>query len=185
MVRQTLVNCNFTNHRFKVADRMDVSNAEVRHFAGTLREFYEITTTLPEEVCPPLNAISLPAGNRNLLVPSKWDCIASHEVAQSRVPPSYATIFNIPDTRKDTEWSLIGGKDAISSIHMDSEGMGTVVVVLEGRKYWVVATEIGEHGDVTNVDSLGPNWDPYLINTGNNISRYRFEAIHLRKGDML
>jgi hypothetical protein len=164
---------------------MDVSNPEVRHVAGSLRELYEITTTLPDELCPTLNAISLPAAQRNLLVPSKWDCIASHEVAQSRVPPSYATIFDVPETRKYTEWSLIGGKDAISSIHMDCEGLGTVVIVLEGRKYWVVATEIGGDEDVSSVDALGPQWDPYVFNNGKDLSGYRFEAVHLTKGDML
>lgn len=67
----------------------------------------------------------------------------------------------------------------------DCEGLGTVVIVLEGRKYWAVATQIGDEEDVSTVDSLGPNWDPYLINRENNINRYRFEAVHLSKGDML
>lgn len=164
---------------------MDPFNPELRHFKGTLRDIYEITTTFPEETCPPLNAISLPAGFRNLLVPSQWECIASHELAQSRVPVSYATIFDVPDTRPHTEWSLIGGKDAISSLHIDCEGFGTVVVVLEGSKYWIIATRFGDEEDICSSDSLGPNWDPYLVNQGNNLSQYRFEAVHLRKGDML
>lgn len=164
---------------------MHLSKPEVRHFQGTLRDVYDITSTFPPETCPPLNAISLPAAVRNLLVPSKWDAIASHELAQSRVPVSYATLFDVPDTRKHTEWSLVGGKDAISSMHVDSEGFGTLVIVLEGRKYWIVATQIGDDEDISSIDSLGPNWDPYVINQGQTVSRYRFEAVHLQKGDML
>jgi hypothetical protein len=83
------------------------------------------------------------------------------------------------------EWSLIGGKGAISPFHIDSDGFGTVVVVLEGSKYWVVATRVGEDENICNVDSLGPSWNPYLINDGDSTKRFRFEAVHLQKGDML
>jgi hypothetical protein len=47
------------------------SRPDTQHFQGTLRDLFEITTTFPAECCPLLNAISLPAGFRNLLVPSK------------------------------------------------------------------------------------------------------------------
>ena len=83
------------------------------------------------------------------------------------------------------EWSLIGGKDAISSMHVNTEGFLTLVLVLEGSKYWIVGTQIGDNEDICSVDSLGPNWDPYLINEGSNSGRYRFEAVHLQKGDMM
>lgn len=185
MVRQTPLDGNFTNHCFKVADRMHPSNPDARHCQGTLRDLYEITTTFPNDICPPLNAISLPAAFRNLLIPSKWECVASHELAQSRVPASYETVFDVPRIRELTEWSLIGGRDAISSLHIDAGGFGTVVVVLEGSKYWIIATRIGEDEDISSVDALGPNWHPYTLNEGDNISRYRFEAVHLQKGDMM
>ena len=68
---------------------------------------------------------------------------------------------------------------------MDSCGLGTVVVVVEGRKYWIVATGMGEHDTIRSVDSLGPNWNPYLINDGDNVKHFRFEGVHLQKGDML
>lgn len=70
-------------------------------------------------------------------------------------------------------------------MHIDTEGFGTLVVVLEGRKYWIIGTRIGDDEDICCVDSLGPNWDPYVVNQGDNVSRYRFEAVHLQKGDML
>lgn len=174
-----------TTVSFKVADRLDIARPEARYFEGTLREFFHITTTFPSDTCPPLNAISLPAAFRNLLVPSKWECIGSHEVAQSRVPASYTTVFDVPDIRRLTEWSLIGGKDAISSMHIDAEGFATVIVVLEGSKYWIIATRLGDNEDICSVDCLGANWDPYLVNEGQNLSHFRFEAVHLRKGDML
>lgn len=80
---------------------------------------------------------------------------------------------------------MIGGKDAISSMHIDSEGFGTLILVLEGSKYWIIATRIGDNEDISSVDCLGPNWDPYVFNQGEKLSRYRFEAVHLQKGDML
>ena len=94
-------------------------------------------------------------------------------------------MFDVPDTRHYTEWSLIGGKNSISSMHIDSEGFGTIVFVLEGSKCWVISTQIGEDEDLGSVDSLGLNWDPYVINEGKNICHYWFEAVNLRKGDML
>lgn len=111
--------------------------------------------------------------------------MASHEVAQSRVPSHYERTFSVPNLTSHMEWSLIGGKGAISPFHVDSDGFGTVVVVLEGSKYWVVATRFGDEENISSVDSLGPTWDPYFFNEGDNANRFRFEAVHLQKGDML
>jgi hypothetical protein len=169
----------------KAAPYMHPSRPDTQHFQGTLRDLFEITTTFPTKCCPPLNAISLPAGFRNLLVPSKLECITSHELAQSHVSASYMTLFDVPGTRELTEWSLIGGKDAISSMHVDAEGFATLVLVLEGSKYWIVATQIGDNEDICSIDSLGPNWNPYHINERSNDGRYQFEAVHLQKGDMM
>jgi hypothetical protein len=168
----------------KAAHYTDPSRPEVRHFQGTLRDLYEITTKFPADKCPVLNAISLPASFRNVIIPSKWGSVASHELAQSRVPASYATLFNVPHTREDTEWSLIGGKDAISPIHLDSEGCATLILVLEGSKYWIVATKIDGKDDISSANSLGPDWDPYILNK-EDLHGYQFEAVHLRKGDMM
>jgi hypothetical protein len=168
-----------------VSTHMDPHKPELRHHQATLRQFHQMTTSLSAEDCPPVNAISLSAYQRNLYVPCQFGSVASHEVAQSRLPSSYPTAFKVPDTRPHTEWSLIGGKGAISPFHIDSEGLGTVVVVLEGSKYWIVATKLGEHENICSVDSLGPKWDPYFLNEGDNVDRFRFEAVHLQKGDSL
>ena len=170
---------------FKVANYIDPCNPDTRHFQGTLCEIHHITTTFPSDSCPPVNAISLPTSFRNLIVPSQWDAISLHELAQSRVPPSYSTTFCVPDMQPHTEWSLIGGKDAVISMHMDTEGFGTVVVVLEGTKYWVIATQIGDDEDLCSINSLGAMWNPYQVNEGNKANCYRIEAVHLQKGDML
>jgi len=111
--------------------------------------------------------------------------VASHEVAQSRLPGNYETVFRVPDTKSDMEWSLIGGKGAISPFHVDSAGLGTAVVVLEGSKYWIVMTRMGEHDTICSVDSLGPGWNPYIVNDEDDVKRFRFEGVHLQKGDML
>ena len=138
-----------------------------------------------DEEFPPLNAISLPADQRNLHIPCQFGSFASHEVAQSRLPSEYKAKFDVSDLKSKLEWSLIGGRGAISPVHIDSDGLATVVVVLEGSKYWIVATRIEERESICAADSLGPNWNPYCINDGDKINRFRFEAVHLQKGDML
>jgi hypothetical protein len=137
------------------------------------------------EEFPPLNALSLPAMQRNLFLPCQFESLASHEVAQSRLPVAYAMRFGIQDVKSDLEWSLVGAKGAISPFHVDAEGLATVIVVLEGSKYWIVATRLGEDEGISTVDSLGPHWHPYHVNDGDNIEHFRFEAVHLQKGDML
>lgn len=170
---------------YLVSTKVHPHHPDLRHHQGTLRQFHGITTSLSSEDCPPINAISLPAYQRNLHIPCQFGSMASHEVAQSRVPSDYGTVFDTPDTKPYTEWSLIGGHGAISPFHVDPEGFGTVVVVLEGSKYWILATRIGENDNICSVDSLGPDWDPYFVNNGENVNRFRFEAVHLTKGDML
>jgi hypothetical protein len=144
-----------------------------------------MTSNLSNMDCPPLNAISLPSNLRNLFIPCQFRSLVSHEVAQSRLPTNYETMFEVPEVKSKLEWSLIGGKGAISPFHIDSDGFGTVVVVLEGSKYWIVATRLGDDDNISSVDSLGPTWNPYFVNEGDNANRFRFEGVHLRKGDML
>jgi hypothetical protein len=176
---------NFNKDCISVATLVHAQDAAVRHHQGTLREFHNLTSSFPIEDCPPLNAISLPSFRRNLHVPCQFGSMASHEVAQTRVPSEYSTVFNVPDTKPHTEWSLIGGQGAISPFHIDSEGLATVVVVLEGSKHWAFATRIGDNENICSADSLGPHWDPYFVNMGDNVDRFQFEAVHLQKGDML
>lgn len=83
------------------------------------------------------------------------------------------------------EWSLIGGRGSISPFHVDSEGLGTVVVVLEASKYWIVVTRLGENDEICSVDSLVTTWTPYLVNDGDNTNCFHFEGVHLQKGNML
>lgn len=163
---------------------MDPHNPVCGHHQGTLRDLYKVAQDFSDE-CPPLNAISLPAYRRNLYIPPRFGALASHEVAQSRVGQGYDNMFNVPDIKHVMEWSLIGTRGTVSPLHADSEGLGTVVVVLDGSKYWIVVTKFGEKEFICSVDSLGPRWDPYLICKENNADNYRFEGVHLQKGDML
>lgn len=144
-----------------------------------------MTTSDSNEEYPPLNALSLPADVRNLNIPCQFGSLASHEVAQSRLPTQYRTRFDVPALRAKLEWSLVAGKGAISPFHVDSDGLATVVTVLEGSKYWIVATRVGGQDTISSVDALGPRWHPYYINEGDNVEGFRFEAVHLQKGDML
>jgi hypothetical protein len=150
-----------------------------------LRDLYNVTQTFSNDECPPLNAISLPAYGRNLYIPPQFESLASHEVAASRVAPSYEDMFDVPKLQHQMEWSLIGTRGTVSPLHADSEGFGTAVVIVKESKYWVMVTRFGEEDIICSVDSLGPSWDPYFINKGNNAHHYRFEGVHLQKGDML
>lgn len=159
---------------------------------GTIRELYEKTTTLSTEGnspltenCPPLNAISLPVHPRSTYIPFWYGTVASHEVAQSRLPSSYETVYEVSGVKSVMECCLIGNKGAISPFHVDSDGLGAVVVVLEGAKYWILATRLGDDDAIMSVDSLGPEWDPYFVNEDKNAKCFRYEAVHLQKGDML
>lgn len=168
-----------------VSTKINPHDPEVRHHLTTLREFHKMTTTLPNDECPPLNALSMSANRRNLFIPCHLGSLASHEVAESRVAYNYQTAFEVPEIKSDLEWSIIGSRGSVSPFHVDSEGLGTVVVVLEGSKYWIVATRLGEHDNICSFDSLGPCWTPYFVNEGDNAKHFRFEAVHLQKGDML
>ena len=106
-------------------------------------------------------------------------------MAQSRLPLEYEQAFEVPDIKSSMDWSLIGARGAISPFHLDSEGFGTVVMVLEGSKYWIVATRMGDSDTIGSFDSLGPDWSPYFLTEGFDTNLFRFEAVHLQKGDML
>ena len=84
--------------------------------------------------------------------------IATHEVAQSWLPLGYEIAFQVPDTKSDMEWSLIRSKGTVSPFHVDSSGLGITLIVLEGNKYWIVMTQMGEHDTICSVDTLGPGW---------------------------
>lgn len=163
---------------------MDPVNPALRYHQGTLREMHQLTADLGEE-CPPMNAISLPANERNLHVPCQFGSIASHEVAQSRVPSRYRKIFDVADTKEHTQWSLVGGKGSISPFHVDAEGLGATINVHSGSKYWVFPTRIRGREGLYSVDSLGAKWDPYTINDEEIAKHFRFEGVHLQQGDML
>ena len=122
---------------------------------------------------------------KNLYVPCQSGSVASHEIAQSCVPSEYETMFNVCGVKSLMEWCLVGGRGVISLFHIDSEGLGSVVVVLEGSKYWILATRLGDEDTISSCNSLGPGWNPYFVNDGENVNHFRFEAIHLQKGDML
>jgi hypothetical protein len=142
-----------------------------------------MTTRHSGEEVPPFNALSLPSKHRNLYVPTQFGSLASHEVAQSRLPSQYESKFHVPPLKDKLDWTIIGGKGAISPFHVDSDGLGTAVVVLEGTKYWIIATPAEENR--YKVDTLPSDWHPYYVNNGQKMDGFRLEAVHLQKGDML
>ena len=111
--------------------KKDAHKPEWQLHWGTLRELHNMTETFSNKECPPLNAISLPAYCRNLYIPPQFGSVASHEVAQSQVPNQYETVFNVPGIKPQMEWSLIGIRGAIIPLHTDSDGLGTLIIVLK------------------------------------------------------
>ena len=97
-----------------VLSKVHHHHPERRLHQGSLQELHNLTQTFSNDECPPLNTISLPAYRRNLHIPPQFGSLASHEVAQSRLPERYEDKFEVPDV---------------------------AVVVLEGSKYWIVATQ--------------------------------------------
>ena len=120
--------------------KKDAYKPEQQLHQGTLRELHNMTETFSNKECPPLNAISLPAYHRNLYIPPQFGSVASHEVAQLRISTQYETVFNVPDIKPQMAWSLIRSRGAISPLHMDSDGLGTLIIVLNGSKYWILMT---------------------------------------------
>ena len=57
--------------------------------------------------------------------------------------------------------------------------------VLEGSKYWIVIMQMGDREIIFSVNTLGPGWNPYFINDGDNVKCFHYEGVHLQKGNML
>ena len=180
----TYVNVFALKMRFSCIEISSPSRSRYHH-QGTLRGLYEMSTSPSSEEYPPLNAIVLPGHKRNLHIPCQYGSLASHEVAESWIPDEYEIVFDIPNLRQYMEWSLIGTRCSISPLHADSEGLNTEVLVLKGSKYWIVGTEFGKDGIICSFDSLGPSWNPHVVNMPDKAKCFRFEAVHLQKGDML
>ena len=57
-----------------------------------------------------------------------------------RIITQYEMVFNVPDIKPQMEWSLIRSRGTISPLHMDSDGLGNLIIVLTGSKYWILMT---------------------------------------------
>ena len=121
-----------------VLTKKDAHKPEQQFHRGTLRELHNMTETFSNKECPPLNTISLPAYHRNLYTPPQFGSVASHEVAQLQLPTQYEMVFDVPDIKHQMEWSLIKSRGTINPLHTDSDGLGTVITVLNGSKYWIL-----------------------------------------------
>ena len=74
-------------------------------------------------------------------------------------------------------------KHATSQLHIDSQGLATVVDMLCGKKYWVVARtkQKGQVGDLESIRGLWKAWDP----SSNGGDRFDLEAVLLSPGSLL
>lgn len=166
-----------------VPTNSDPAKSPLVHHRGTLWDMEEICANLSEE-WPLINPLIKSKKEEPIHPLPIWK-LSIARVAQSRLPSNYETVFKVPDLRGHLDWTIIGTRGTISPLHMDGEGMGTVIVILKGNKYWIFGTLNGKCHVIYSVDSLGPNWNPYAVNEGDNIACFCFKAVHLQKGDML
>ena len=66
----------------------------------------------------------------------------------------------------------------MSFTHVDTGGVGTVVIILEGCKVWFVGTPMDASDDV-----MSPNFAAF--NGYKPFASLRWEALALKKGDVL
>ncbi len=62
-----------------------------------------------------------------------------------------------------TTWSLVSTRGAITYIHSDSQGVGTAVRVLTGRKLWYIFRRIYTKPNDSRTDEYLQEWEPGFI----------------------
>lgn len=80
-----------------------------------------------------LNTLDLPLSSSEY---SSSKSFSSDKTAYHFTKSSNSFSLNDPYPFEDLNWGLIGTKDAITFIHIDSDGLGTHVYILCGGKIW-------------------------------------------------
>ena len=85
-----------------------------------------------------------------------------------------------------TLWATAGTRDATSWLHIDDHGLVTIITVVTGSKYWVIARpkrgcNKGSDGDMGSSNAFGGGWEPHLACD----DLWDHEGILLEAGDIL
>jgi hypothetical protein len=86
-------------------------------------------------------------------------------------------------------WGIASTRNASSWAHMDAQGVGTVIKVITGSKYWVLMTPKQQKraakddgaGNMNSIRAFGPGWSP----SGACEALWDHEGVLLREGDVL
>jgi hypothetical protein len=79
-------------------------------------------------------------------------------------------------------WALVGLQNALTFLHIDCEGLGTDVTVVDGGKAWGFLRE--RHNNPLSSINFFLN-DSFCLNEVFSSSDYDFEVVALRPGDRL
>lgn len=126
-----------------------------------------------EEVGIAKNVLDLPLGDVTVPIPPRFSDVSSDDYSHNIVKP----FVNVRDTKSVTSWGTASTRNALSWIHIDDNGMATVVYPLTGSKWWVLVRfkkndqRWDEMGDVSTFDS----WSVHEIDE----DLWEAEAVHL------
>lgn len=101
---------------------------------GTLRELWQ-----KREADGPvaMNVLDLPQGDSlHAAVPPKYLDVASETWAKN---VAERLLISVKDAKHALLWATASTRNAISWPHADDDGLGTIVWVQAGGKYWVLA----------------------------------------------
>lgn len=71
---------------------------------------------------------------------------------------------SLPFPSDSMVWGTASTQDSTTWLHIDDHGLGTVVTVIAGMKYWVLAVPKEKsskgkgNGDVGTIDTFGDGW---------------------------
>ena len=94
----------------------------------------------------------------------------------------YCGNFINPYPTTHMRWGLAGTANAVTFLHIDSDGYSTFVRVMTGKKVWGILQESPEHQFSSPDFFLN---DTFLLDEINEGSTFGLEAIVLRPGDTL
>ncbi|EIN09208.1 hypothetical protein PUNSTDRAFT_44612 [Punctularia strigosozonata HHB-11173 SS5] len=131
------------------------------------------------------NALDIPLGQRGLvdvygmgILDTGRAAWKPAEVVMERMQLSNRKAFPYDDV----SWALVGLADVSTWPHIDAEGAGTMVIVVQGLKLWCMAKPVDPQDDCYDtIDAFAPNYDP----ANASLDRYKWEAVLLGPGDCL
>jgi hypothetical protein len=112
--------------------------------------------------------------------------LASHQCAW-QFTKGKEGLLNINAPIHRLKWSILATAGATSWIHIDANGLATLIYMSAGRKYWLVGKQKREWygkknlGDIGAMEAFGKDWAP----DGDGIENFEWEGVLLEPGHSL